>query len=145
MRRRGGDRGLLGLIVAVVVLAACMGAATATDIVHFVTGKHGIVTVTGCTTSYGAKGKVTYHCGGTYAADDGSTTLTGVTFDDSYGGSPGEREPATLDGSTADDVHLVRYANLDTGIVVFTGCVVALVLLLVFRARRAARPDPTPR
>jgi hypothetical protein len=140
-RGRGRDRALLGLIVGLAVLAVCMGAATATDVVHFVTGKHGTVTVTACTTSFGTKGKITYHCGGTYASDDGGTTLAGVTFDDSYGGDPGEREPATLNGSTAADVNLVRYASVDTGIVVFTGCLVAIVLLLVVRARRRNRQN----
>jgi hypothetical protein len=136
-RRQGGDRALLGLIVGVAVLAVCMGAATATDIVHFVTGKHGTVTVTACTTSFDTK--VTYTCGGTYTSDDGRTTLPGVAFEDSHGRDPGEREPATLNGSTADDVNLVRYASVDTGIVVFTGCLVAIVLLLVLRARRRSR------
>lgn len=129
------DRSLLVVIICVAVLGVCLGASTATDIVHYVTGKHGTVTVTGCTVTYGTKGRTTYHCGGTYVSDDGKTTLPGVTFDDSSSNDPGERDPATLDGSTASDVNLIRTASLDTGIILFTGCLVIVVGLLVLRSR----------
>jgi MYXO-CTERM domain-containing protein len=127
-------RALLVTAGLLALLALCAGAAVVTDVVHYVTGRHGTITVRACIEDYGAR-KVRYECTGTFDAADG-TDHREAGFIETYARSPGARVPATLNGATVNEV---SPAGTATGTIVAVASLAGVAALLLIR-RRLPRP-----
>ncbi|MEV6927809.1 hypothetical protein AB0M46_25370 [Dactylosporangium sp. NPDC051485] len=128
-------RALLVTAGLLALLALCAGASVVTDLVHYATGRRGTITVQACTQDNAAR-KPRYECTGTFETADHAVRRDAVAFVETYAEDPGAQVPATLNGTTVNEVNPAATA---TGVVVTLASIAGIAALLILRRRLPAQ------